>query len=181
MHLQLKLLVELWKTDWNLIPFVLLSPLSLHLSLFSLSLSSFAFFHSHSSSLLSRLSSLSTLSLPVFLFLFSYSSYLFFHSSSHLSLFPTILYHPFHIFPPFPLCPLKIALLLSFYAQFLFHSSWSSSSLFLLTFFLHIFPFFLLLGYLPCSPTPKMTLQWSYLTAKWHNIVKIRNTSVIYM
>lgn len=91
----------------------------------------------------------------------------------------------FHIFPPFLLCPLKIALLLSFYAQFLFHSSWSSSSLFLLTFFFHIFPFFLLLGsllpFLPCSPTPKMTLQWSYLTGKWHNIVKIRNTSVLYM
>lgn len=184
MHLQLKLLVELWKTDWNLIPFVLPSRLSLQpISIFSLS--SFAFFYSHSSSLLSRLSFLSTLSLPVFLFLFSYPSYLFLHSSSHHSLFPSILYLPFHIFPPFLLCPLKIALLLSFYAQFLFHSSWSSSSLFLLTFFLHIFPFFLLLGsllpFLPCSPTPKMTLQWPYLTGKWHNIVKIRNTSVLCM
>lgn len=159
-----------------------LPPFLTSISIFSLSLSSFAFFYSHSSSLLSRLSPLSTLSLPVFLFLFSYPSYLFFHSSSHLSLLPTILYLPFHIFPPFPLCPLKIALLLSFYAQFLFHSSSSSSSLFLPTFFFHIFPFFLLHGsllpFLSCSPTPKMTLQWSYLTGKWHNIVKIRNTSV---
>lgn len=126
-----------------------------------LSLSSFAFFHSHSSSLLSRLSSLSTLSLPVLLFLFSYPSYLFFHSSSHLSLFPIILYLPFHFFPPCLLCPLKITLLLLFYAQFLFHSSWSPSSLFLPTFFFHIFPFFLLLGsllpFLPCTP-PRMTL-----------------------
>lgn len=65
-----------------------------------LSLSSFAFFHFHSSPLLSRLSSLSTLSLPDLLFLFSYPSYLFFHSSSHLSLFPIILYLPFHFFPP---------------------------------------------------------------------------------
>lgn len=126
-----------------------------------LSLSSFAFFHFHSSPLLSRLSSLSTLSLPDLLFLFSYPSYLFFHSSSHLSLFPIILYLPFHFFPPCLLCPLKITLLLLFYAQFLFHSSWSSSSLFLPTFFFHIFPFFLLLGsllpFLPCTP-PRMTL-----------------------
>lgn len=184
MHLQLKLLVELWKTDWNLIPFVLPSRLSLQpISIFSLS--SFAFFI-----LIPVLSSLAypffqLFPFQSFYYFFSYPSYLFFHSSSYLSLFPTILYLPFHIFPPFLLCPLKIALLLSFYAQFLFHFSWSSSSLFLLTFFFHIFPFFLLLGFLlpflPCSPTPKMTLQWPYLTGKWHNIVKIRNTSVLYM
>lgn len=145
----------------------------------------FCVFYSHSSSLLSRLSFLSTLSLPVFL-LFFFLSFLSFLSFL-LPSFPVSNYSvsSFHIFPPFLLCPLKIALLLSFYAQFLFHSSWSSSSLFLLTFFFHIFPFFLLLGsllpFLPCSPTPKMTLQWSYLTGKWHNIVKIRNTSVLYM
>lgn len=94
--------------------------------LYFLSLSSFAFFYSHSSSLLSRLSFLSTLSLPVFLLFFflSFLSFLSFllpsfpvsnYSISSLPYLPTFSSLSAKNCPsPFVLCSILIPLFLIF-------------------------------------------------------------------
>lgn len=116
-----------------------LPPFLTSISIFSLSLVvcffSFSFQFSPLSSILSFNSFPSSPFIPFFLSFLSFLSFL-------LPSFSVSNYSVSSL--PFLLCPLKIALLLLFYAQFIFHSSWSSSSLSLPTFFFHIFPFFLL-------------------------------------